>query len=373
MNIGIDIRALGNKKLTGIGKYIFHAINNILELDKENQYFLFSSGFKKDPYLKLDFNKSNVQHYHISTSNKLLNLNVLTGLGPNLCKNFYKDLDVFWMPNINFCNVPKNYPMILTVHDLSFLHSREFYSLKRRYWHKMVDVGKLVGAADKIVAVSENTKRDLIRFFPLTEDKITIINPGIHYITMDKSRADSLLSEFNLPSKFFVYVGTLEPRKNIGSIIKAFDRYNHDYPDIHLVIVGSKGWVYNKLLRQIKKRPFIHYLNYVESPAKDALYFKSLGLIWPSFYEGFGFPPMEAIAYQTPVIVSYKTSLPETNKQQALYVDPYNVADIYQVLKSLTTDEKLVKDLKESAKSFEIPTWPGQAQKILNLFNSYKK
>lgn len=373
MNIGIDIRALGNKKLTGIGKYIYYAINHLLELDKENKYFLFSAGLKKEPYFNLDFNKDNVSHSHILLPNKLLNLNSLAGFGQNFYQKFFKDIDVFWMPNINFCNLPKNYPLILTVHDLSFLHSREFYSLKRRRWHKLVNVGKLVKAAVKIIAVSENTKRDLIRFFPLAEDKIVIINPGIHSISMNKEEATLLLAGFDLPEKFFVYVGTLEPRKNIASIIQAFDKYHMDYPDVHLVIVGQKGWVYNNLLKQIARRPFIHYLNYVESPAKDALYFMSLGLIWPSFYEGFGFPPMEAITYQTPVIVSYKTSLPETNKQQALYIDPYNVADIYQALKFLTEDEKLLKQLKDSAKNFKIPRWPAQAQAILDLFNSYKK
>jgi glycosyltransferase involved in cell wall biosynthesis len=373
MNIGIDIRALGNKKLTGIGKYIYHAIDNLLKLDKENQYYLFSSGLKKDPYKQLDFNQANVRHIHIPISNKLMNLSFITGINSGICKKFLKDIDVFWMPNINFCSLPKNLPMILTVHDLSFLHSREFYSLKRRYWHKLVNVEKLAKAADKIIAVSGNTKRDLMRFFSLPDDKITIINPGIDTMLMNQDRAEEVLKDFDLPAKFFVYVGTLEPRKNIDSIIKAFDKYHKDYPDVHLVIVGAKGWIYRKILREIKKRPFINYLDYVTSPVKDALYFMSQGLIWPSFYEGFGFPPMEAIAHKTPVIVSYKTSLPETVKQQALYIDPYNISDIYQSLKFLTEDKKLIKELKISAKTFKVPQWPNQAQQILDLFNTYKK
>jgi glycosyltransferase involved in cell wall biosynthesis len=373
MKIGIDIRALGNKNLTGIGKYIYYSITNILKLDKENEYYLFSSGLKKDSYTNLDFNQPNVKHFHISIANKILNLNLLLGINSSICEKFFKDIDLFWMPNINFCNLSKKYPMILTVHDLSFLHSREFYSLKRRYWHKLVKVEKLVSQADRIIAVSANTKRDLMRFFPLSEEKISIINLGVNSIPMNEDKAKEILKDFDLPDKFFMYLGTLEPRKNIDSIIQAFDRYHVDYPDVHLVIVGGKGWIYRKLLEKIKNRPFIHYLNYVESPAKDALYFMSQGLIWPSFYEGFGLPPLEAIAYKTPVIVSYKTSLPETNKQQALYVDPYNISDIYKALKSLTEDEKLIKQLKKSASSFKIPKWENQAQEILNLFNSYKK
>ncbi|MFA6307686.1 MAG: glycosyltransferase family 1 protein [Patescibacteria group bacterium] len=373
MNIGIDIRALGNKKFTGIGKYIFHAIDNILKLDKENQYYLFSSGLNSQIYSDFDFKQNNVKHIHIKVSNKLLNLNILTGIYPNACKAFFKNIDLFWMPNVNFCRTTKNCPMILTVHDLSFLHSREFYSLKRRYWHKFINVERLLDSASKIIAISENTKRDLMRFFPIEENKISIINPGIEHTPMDNVQAELLLSKFNLPAKFFIYVGTIEPRKNIDSIIKAFDRYNIEYPDTHLLIVGAKGWIYNKLLRKIRKKTFIHYLDYVTSPVKDALYFKSQGLIWPSFYEGYGFPPLEAIAHNTPVIVSYKTSLPEVNKHQALYVDPYNVSDIYQTLKFLTEDEKLIKQLNNSAKNFKMPKWSEQAQKLLDLFNTYKK
>jgi len=237
----------------------------------------------------------------------------------------------------------------------------------------LVNVGKLVQQADKIIAVSGNTKRDIMRFFPLAEEKITVINPGVESLPLNQSSAKDALKDLDLPEKYFVYVGTLEPRKNIDSLIKAFDRYHKEYPDVHLVIVGAKGWVYNNLLRQIKKRPFIHYLNYVASPAKDALYYMSQGLIWPSFYEGFGFPPMEAISYGVPTVVSYKTSLPETGKQQSLYIDPYNISDIYKSLKFLTEDEKLIKQLKASARNFNVPRWPKQAQQILDLFNSYKK
>ncbi|OGY94245.1 MAG: hypothetical protein A2406_01975 [Candidatus Komeilibacteria bacterium RIFOXYC1_FULL_37_11] len=373
MNIGIDIRALGNKNWTGIGKYVFHSILNILKTDNQNQYYLFSTGLNKDLYEAVDFNQRNVQRIHIPISNKLLNLKLITGFRSNIFDKFFEEIDLFWMPNINFFSPTKKCPTILTVHDLSFLHSREFYSLKRRYWHKLVGVEKLTSAASHIITVSENTKRDLMRFFSLPEDKISIIYPGIDYRPMNKELATSLVSKLALPEKFFIYVGTLEPRKNIISIIKAFDKYHREYPDVHLLIVGSRGWIYNNVLKYIKERSFVHYLDYVASPLKDALYFLSQGLIWPSFYEGFGFPPLEAIAHKKPVIISYKTSLPEIGKQQALYVDPYNISDIYQSLKFLTEDKKLKEQLAKSADSFALPQWSEQTQKILAIFNQYKK
>jgi len=372
MKIGIDIRALGNKNWTGIGKYIFHSIENILKLDKKNQYYLFSTGLSKDLYTAVDFKQENVQRIHIPVSNKLLNFKLIAGIKTNIFDQFFKEIDIFWMPNINFCHLNKKCPTILTVHDLSFLHSREFYSLKRRYWHKLVGVEKLTSDACHIITVSENTKRDLMRFFSLAEDKISIVYPGIDYIPMNQELAISLTTKLDLPEKFFLYVGTLEPRKNIISIIKAFDRYHKEYPDVHLLIVGSRGWIYSSLLKHIAERPFVHYLDYVASPLKDALYFLSQGLIWPSFYEGFGFPPMEAIAHKKPVIVSYKTSLPEIGKQQALYVDPYNISDIYQSLKFLTEDKKLKEQLNKSAENFVLTKWSEQTQKILDIFNKYQ-
>jgi glycosyltransferase involved in cell wall biosynthesis len=373
MNIGIDIRALTGGSLTGIGNYIASAINAVSKQDKANTYYLLSSGLKVNIDSAVDLDRSNIKHIHQYYPNKLLNSRFALGFGPNLINKIPVKLDLFWLPNINFFKFDKHTPTILTIHDLSFLHSREFYSLKRRYWHKLVNVDKLINKAAKIIAVSGNTKRDIVRFFTVPEEKIQVINPGVTTAKMDRDYAKLLTAKFKLPQKYFIYVGTLEPRKNISGVIKAFDRYHKDYPYTELVIVGSKGWIYRNILRDIKKRKYIRYLGYIPSPAKDALYHLSQGLIWPSFYEGFGFPPMEATYHNIPVIVSYKTSLPEIMKQQALYVDPYNVSDIYQALKSLTEDKVLADDFKTSAKDFKVPQWDKQATKLIKLFNSFKK
>ncbi|MCD4760627.1 glycosyltransferase family 4 protein [bacterium] len=370
MNIGIDIRVLSSSKLTGVGKYILNAVSHILEADKKNNYFLFSSGLKNNPADRLNFEQENFQHTHIRYSNKLLNLGFLSALGPRINNFFPKKIDLFWMPNLNFARFNCSTPLVLTVHDLSFLHSREFYSLRRRYWHHLVNVKRLVRRADKIIAVSDNTKRDIIRFFPTTKDKIEVINPGIDCNKMSRDRARELTKKFALPRIYFIYVGTLEPRKNISSIVKAFDKYHREFSDIDLVIVGGKGWVYEKLLKKINRRKYVHYLDYVDGPTKDALYMLSQGLIWPSFYEGFGFPPLEAVCHKIPVIASYKTSLPEIMQDQAIYVDPYNVFDIYQALKLLTKDDKLKEQFRQSADKFSIPQWPKQVTKIINLFSA---
>jgi len=373
MNIGIDIRALNTSKLTGVGAYVLNAVKTIVQLDEDNKYFLLSSGLKKDAGTWIDFQHIDIVHKHIKIPNKLLNLSLFSGIGPNFVDYLPKKIDLFWLPNINFFKQNKQVPYILTIHDLSFLHSKEFYSLKRKLWHKSVGVSSLAENADKIIAVSNNTKRDIIRFFGIDDTKIQVINPGIDVQLMETDSAYKLIKNFNLNEKFFVYVGTLEPRKNISSIIKAFDIYYKQNPDTDLVIVGGKGWIYEKLFQTIKKRKYVRYLGYISGAKKDALYTLSQGLIWPSFYEGFGFPPLEATFHKVPVIVSYKTSLPEIMKNQAIYIDPYNVADIYNALTILKDDKNLRKSLKSTANNFKIPSWSEQSRKVINLFNSYKK
>jgi glycosyltransferase involved in cell wall biosynthesis len=372
MNIGIDVRALQSKNFTGVGNYLYHALDNIFKLDKEEDYYLLSAGLKNEPQGLSGFNYPQVHHHHCLAPNKLINIGILTGFGPDLCRQAFHDLDLFWLPNLNFFKFNRRVPVVLTIHDLSFLHNPKFYSWKRIWWHNLVNVKKLVNRASKIIAVSHNTKRDIINFFNIPEEKITVIYPGVNVLDMNRELAQQLTAKFNLPAKYFIYVGTLEPRKNIEAILKAMARYHQDWPEAELIIIGAKGWLYKNILADIKSKNYIRYLEYVESPLKDALYFLSQGLLWPSFYEGFGFPPLEATYYGVPVVTSFRTSLPEIMKQQALYVDPYNVSDLYQIMVLLTTDENLRQQLIKEDKKVIIPTWPAQVAKILEVFKSLK-
>ncbi|MDD5749848.1 MAG: glycosyltransferase family 1 protein [Patescibacteria group bacterium] len=364
MNIAVDIRALNNKKLTGIGKYIFYALEYILENDKKNKYYLFSSGRKPLSKEQLP-STGNFEYIHIKVPNKVLNF-ALWANWLKLDKLLPAQIDLFWLPNLNFARFSQGVDYVLTVHDLSFLHSREFYSLKRRWWHKLIDVPYLLTRARQVIAVSYNTKRDILRFFPLDEKKIKIINPGIYNQKIEASRVREILVQYNLDKKYFLYLGTLEPRKNILSIVKAFDHFHRDYPDYQLLIVGGKGWIYNRLLRLIKKKDYVRYLGYVDGEQKDALYSLCQAFIWPSFYEGYGFPPLEALAHGKPLIVSYKTSLPETLKTAAIYVDPYNISDIYQAMISLEKDQLLTQELKQRAREFALPSWRRQSREIID-------
>lgn len=369
MKIGVDIRTLSFDQRSGVGNYVFHTLQDILAQDKINTYYLFSAGFKKLS-LPESLKQKNVVHLHIAWPNKLLNLALLFNWLTDFTRFSPVALDVFWLPNLNFFRINDSTPLILTVHDLSFLHSRHFYSLKMKWWHILVNIKQLIKRADQIIAVSLNTKRDIMRFFTVREEKLGVVYPSLHFHHMTLDLARDLTKDLHLNKKFFLFLGTVEPRKNIKSIIKAFDMYHQDYPDMDLLLVGNKGWLYNPLFRLLKKRDYIKYLGFMAGKKRDALYFLSEALIWPSFYEGFGFPPLEATVQAKPVIVSYKTSLPEIMKEQALYVDPYNPAEIYQLLKQLTIDKNLEQYIINKTKTFVIPNKVKQTQTIINIFKN---
>lgn len=364
MKIAVDIRSLSGKNLTGVGHYLYNSLNNLIAQDQNVIWYLVNSGLKKK---SLDLpTGSNIFVKNLKIPNKIINTSGLLSFGPSIDDVLDKDIDLLWLPNINFFYKKKNIPFILTIHDLSFLHSHSFYSLKRKIWHRLLGVKKLIEQAKALVVVSENTKRDIIRFFSIAEDKIFVVYPGVDYQKLSTDEAKKITAHLALPEKYFLFVGTLEPRKNVSGLIKAFDLLHEQYPDFELVLVGGRGWMYKGLLREIRRRKYVRYLGYQKNPIKDAIYKLSYAFIWPSFYEGFGFPPLEAMAHKKPVISSYKTSLPEILRQHAIYIDPYNISDMFRAMKMLVEDRHLY--LSMITTNAEILNWEKQSQDILAIF-----
>lgn len=373
MNIGIDIRALSSPAVSGVGNYILGALGGLLTIDKNNQYYLFSSGMKKENFAWLPFQQHNVHYIHYLFPNKLLNLTILSPWPIDIIQKIPVKLDLFWLPNINFFKTKSPLPVVLTIHDLSFLQGERFYSYKRKIWHRAVALTRLINSAAKILVVSDNTKRDLVKFFSTNGTKIEVIRPGLNMALLNQNEIDNIAQSLALPEKYFLFVGTVEPRKNLSAVVQAFSDFCQDFPDYHLVIAGNRGWLYQPILKKIKDRPRIHYLDYVSAAQKNILYSRCQALIWPSFYEGYGFPPLEALYFQAPVITSYKTAMPEILKNKVLYIDPYNVADITRAMTAIVTDTNLITDLKKSAQAFVPPPWSQQALQILKLFTDLYK
>ena len=286
-------------------------------------------------------------------------------------------LDLMFLPNMTFEALSEDVKMIMAVHDLSFEWDPSFFSRKKRLWHKFVDPKNLIGRADRIIAVSESTKNDLVRLYNESDDKVSVVNPGI-----DKSfepypeEALELIrvkDKYKLPEKFILYLGTLEPRKNIIGLIKAFEelKRNTDLPH-QLVIAGGKGWLYEDIFKKqqsSKYRDSIKFAGFIDHEDKVAFYNLADVFCYPSFYEGFGFPPLEAMASGTPVVSSSVSSLPETLGDAALLIDPYNISEITLGIKSVLEDKNLADRLKQKGiKRAEKYNWENTTRETLDIF-----
>ena len=231
MNIGIDIRCLMEGHMTGVGEYAYNLLNELFEIDRENNYYLFYNSHKEIEKNIPKYNYSNVSYCKFNYSNKLLNLSFKFFKYPKIDQLIYKQqkvkIDLFILPNINFCAFSKGVKTILTIHDLSFKRFPEFFSLKRKLWHWIINPKKLCQNANQIIAVSESTKKDLIDLYKIDDEKIQVIHSGISPIIkkQDKLAMELIKSKYNLPDKFILFLGTIEPRKNVIGVIKGFEGF----------------------------------------------------------------------------------------------------------------------------------------------------
>jgi glycosyltransferase involved in cell wall biosynthesis len=328
MKIAIDLRSLSSGSISGVENYTMHIVESLLKYDKKNQYVLFYNSF--DGKLPGEYHYINSRIAQSRVPNKILNLAFKMGLSK--IENFIVDprtltpnpsprgrgensVDWFFMPNLNQFSLKSNTKLALTVHDMSPVLAPEFYDIKRRVWHWFLNYKKAFERANVIFTVSNYTKNDIVRLYNIPENKIKVAYPGIDLeeynpkVSLEKMRA--LRNEKGLPGEFILFLNTIEPRKNLENLIKSFETLNSS---ASLVIAGGSGWKNSNiinLIKKSKKRSKIFYYGYVEPKDKSALIKMSRCLVYPSFYEGFGFQPLEAFALGVPVLTSQVTALPE--------------------------------------------------------------
>jgi glycosyltransferase involved in cell wall biosynthesis len=377
MRIGIDVRCLSEGKRTGVEEYVLNLLPHIFEIDKKNEYLLFFNSFKES---KVDFSWTrkypNVKVRKFSFPNKFLNLSLWYFNFPRI-DQMIGGADVFFMPNIAFGSVSKKCKLILSVHDLSFERYPEFFSLKRRWWHIFINPKKLCQRVDRMVAVSNSTKRDLVSLYNIPEEKIKMIYSAISdkfkIINRNDARLLEIKEKYNLPFKFILYLGTIEPRKNIQSIIVAYHKLqeNEEVLKYKLVIAGGKGWKYEKIFfsaENCANKENIIFAGAIDEEDKVYLYNLASVFIYPSFFEGFGFPPLEAMACGVPVICSNNSSLPEVVGDAAIIIDPDRPDEIQESLKEIILNkdfrEKLVQKGLIQAQKFN---WQKTAKEFTSM------
>ena len=377
MKIGIDIRMLSEGKRTGVEGYTLNLLTHLFKIDRENQYKLFFNAFR-GPSFDIDkaFDYPNVEIRKTKIPNKLLNLSFVLFNYPKIGKIL--DCDIFFAPNIMFYGLSKKQKNIITFHDITFSHFPYFYSLKRRLWHLFVNPKKLAQKNDFIIAVSQATKDDLISIYGIPENKIKVIYSGLDESLVGDRHAYHLQDtrkKYNLPQDFILSLGSIEPRKNIVGLISAYEKLrNENKINNKLVIAGEKAWCYEKIFKAWEKSKYkkdILFPGFIEEEDKPCLYNLSELFVYPSFYEGFGFPALEAMACNVPVITSFVSSLPEICSEAALLVDPYNIDDLAEGIYNGLTDKDLREKLMEKGlKRAEEFKWEKCARETLKLFKN---
>jgi len=380
MKIGIDIRTLLDARPSGVSEYVLNLLKEMFKLDTANEYRLFYNCFGDCPNLP-EFKQANVKLIKYNYPNKVLNYLLFKIFNyPKLDKDLA--VDVFFMPHLNFIGLSVGAKSLLTVHDLSFLKYPEFFSARKNFWHRMVKAKKLLKRFSLVIAVSENTKRDIVELGGINPDKVRVIYSGVgeEYKKLPlinyQFSVKRVRDKYNLPERFILYLGTIEPRKNVDGIIRAYNQLrvmSCELRDYKLIIAGARGWKSENIYREWDKSAFkndIKFLGYVEPDDKIYLYNLASVFIYPSFYEGFGFPPLEAMACGVPVVASFASSLPEVVGDAALMVDPYNINDLAGALEKVLVDENLKNKLiargLEQAKKF---SWRETARAYLSELN----
>ena len=314
MRIGIDVRCLSEGRRTGVEEYTLNLLRGLFEKDKQNEYVLFFNSFKKTP---ANFNwikkYPNVKLKQFHVPNKLLNFSFWY-LGWPKIDRLLGGVEIFFMPNIIFGSVSRKTKLLLTMHDLSFERYPETFSWSRRLWHVFINSKKICRRADKIIAVSDSTKDDLVTLYNIPPKKIEVIYSGVaekfKIISRNDSEMIKVKEKYNLPYKFILYLGTIEPRKNIKTLVVAYQILKK-YAQIKkwetlekykLVIAGHKGWMNKKILeeisktqKQLKNPEDIQMINFVEEADKEYVLNLASLFVYPSIFEGFGFPPLEAM------------------------------------------------------------------------------
>ena len=379
MTIGIDIRVLARGARTGVEEYTIDLLARLFDLDKSIQFKLFYNAYQK-VFLKYPWlNLPNVELYDFKIPNRFLFISARYFNQPKIDR-LLKGIDVYFNPHFFVAPVSAKCRKVITFHDLSFELHPYFFSWRKRVWQKfLMKTQREAEKADKIIAVSESTKQDLVNLYKIEPEKIKVIYSGVNeefrIKNLELRIKEKIKKKYNLPEKFILYFGTIEPRKNLIGLIKAFELLNTKYKiqntRYKLVIAGAKGWLEQDIFKAARESKYsrdIIFTGFVEEQDKAELYNLAELFVYPSFFEGFGFSPLEAMACGLPTIVSHSSSLPEVVGEAAIMIDPYNIDELVWAMEMVLLDKDLREQLREKgieqAKKF---SWSRCAQETLEI------
>lgn len=369
MRIGIDSR-MYSPKFTGIGRYVKELVEHITRLDEENEYVLF---FNEDEYSQYmppspRVSKRRVKAAHYSLSEQ-------TGFTKALNS---EELDLVHFTHFN-APVLYQKPSIVTIHDLTLskFADEDGAGVLKKFGYQ-VTIKNIIKKAKRIITVSQNTKEDAIKYLGASVDKLKVIYEGIgsEFKPITDTKALELVKQkYGITKPFFLYIGAWRKHKNLLQLIKAFNLFKNSHGlDFQLVIAGKGKEDYTatvmKTIQEFGLRGHIVTPGYIEETDLPALYSAATALLFPSLYEGFGLPILEAMACGTPTALANISSLPEiAGQENAIYFDPNSMEQMAAVIFRFATEDKLREDLKgkglERVKHF---SWEKMATETLALY-----
>jgi len=341
MLIGIDASRAAYLQRTGTENYSLFLIRALLKLDPENAYRLY---FNQPPAPDLFPAAKNVEIRAMPFPRLWTHIRLSWEMAP-------RAPDVLFVPAHV---LPLVHPRrsVVTVHDLGYLYYPQAHTRWAR-WYLQWSTSYNTRAAAHVIADSEATKRDLIEHCHATPDKVTVVYPGYDpdfAPARDGARLAAVRKRYPIPGTYVIYVGTLQPRKNLARLLDAFAVLVKQGRDVHLVIAGKKGWLYELLfahVHQLGLEERVHFTGYVPQEDLPALITGARAFVLPSLYEGFGLPILEAMACGTPVVCSNVSSLPEVAGDAAILVNPHNTAQLAQALALILDDDELRHELAQ--------------------------
>jgi glycosyltransferase involved in cell wall biosynthesis len=362
MRILIDAHMLG-KNETGNETYIINLLRELSTFDE----VICGAVISPDTKLPIDLLNLRIEFIRLVSTNdwKRLFFDL-----PKICNQ--------WNADILHCTYigpfTTQIPLVVTVHDVTFNRYPEYFSLRDRLLFSTL-FRLTMRKADKIITVSEHSKKEISHYYPKTKNKIDVtLEAASSEFSINKKNLDKqFLTQYKIHGKYILSVGNLQPRKNLIRLIQAFARINHTYDhELKLVIVGKAKWQSSKIysiVNSLNIRDDVIFTGYVSNQDLLNLYKYASVFVYPSFYEGFGLPILEAMACGTPVIASKTSSMPEVAGTAAIFIDPYNEDQLAEAIIQVLSDPILQAVLStsgiERASKF---SWNKTARETIEIY-----
>ena len=355
MKITIDVSQMAYSG-TGVGRYTFELVKALLSLPSLHQFILWAGVRKQRFYFESlqktePWSRATWVYSHVSP--KLAGM--LFNYSPLHLEYLSGETDLIHLSD--WTAPVTRVPTVTTVHDLAFVKYPETVDPLIRHTQS-IRLSRIISHGNHIIADSVSTKNDLVEKYQIKESQIDVVYPGISttYSPVSKEELERVKTKYSLPSRYILSLGTQEPRKNLERLIEATRTLG-----LPLVIAGKYGWG-----KKVGNPQHVTVLGFVAEDDLPALYSSATVFCYPSLYEGFGFPVLEAMACGTPVVTSNISSLPEVTGDAAILVDPMNIESIKSgIEQALTSSEKMIKKGIQQAKKF---SWQNTASQVIKIY-----